>query len=1391
MRDIASGVAVIGMACRFPGAPTVEHFWRNLKEGRESISFFDIDELEPDLRQLAKDPNYVRAGAIIDDIDLFDAAFFKMSPREATLMDPQHRLFLECAWTALESAGYGDGESRGAVVGVYAGSWASSYTARAAAQVATPADEFQVLVGGGLDYLTTVVSYKLNLTGESVALQTACSTSLVAVHYAFQSLLDGDIDMALAGGVSIDARQKTGYLYQDGMIFSPDGHCRPFDRLGKGTVRGYGLGLVVLKRLEDAIRDRDYIHAVIKRTAVNNDGHHKIGYTAPSGRGQTDVITTAMVYADVRADSIGYVEAHGTGTPLGDPIEIEALARAYGGVRPGTCAVGSVKSNFGHLVEAAGIAGLIKTVASLEHAQIPPTVHYREPNPQINFAGTPFYVADRLLPWRADAVRRAAVSSFGIGGTNAHAVLESWSPPEPSHGPPYVELVTLSAESAEALAEMRTALADWLKIHIETPLGDVAFTLNTGRQAFRHRWACVARTKPEVLRALGDEDHANAPAGWSISHVADLLPPRARFRPTLPLDLASLQELARRWSRGERIDWRPLYESRTVRRTPLPTYPFQRKRFWLDPPARTVGPRGFGPWLGQAAAAEVQGPEERSELLLLAGESDELLRRRVDACRALAASPEVPSLSALCLIASSQAAGGHRIAVIPRTREELAGLLEAYAAGREDARLLRSAAPAADGRSVAPATAEPALAFVFSGQGGQWWAMGRDLLREEPVFRRTLEACAEVLDRWTGAPLLGVFSAPEATSRIGETDVAQPAQFALQVGLAALWRSWGIVPTAVIGHSLGEIAAAHVAGALSLEDALAVVHHRSRLMKRVAGKGRTAAVELPMEEARRAIEGHEELLAVAGSNAPTASVLSGAPEALEEVLEKLRAAGVFCRELRVDVAFHSPQMDPLVPPLEDALAAIRPRAAAVPIYSTVTAAPIDGAELGPRYWGRNLREPFRFAEALGRMASDGHARFLEISPHPVLSAAIEQNLRQLGREGAALPSLHRNWPDRDVLLRSLGALFTAGHAVAWPPLEAPQAAGAAAAPAAERRLSTSQQVRALVADVLLLPVDDLGEDVPLVDMGMDSVTGLSLLGKLEASFGVQINTNELLLLGTISRIARRLEGGADVRVAEAVRVPLRSAPDPRVDMVMFPGAGGTALMLAPWSSANLIEDAEISAMHPPGHGTDRRKPIRQMSELVDLYLKALVPAKRPLVLVGYSLGGLVAYAIAHALERLGTPPRALVVSHTLPPPCWRERMFSRDTRFEEIFGRLYESWGIDSQSRGAFLEAARADFELAESFEAPDTKLSALTCIISSATDDFAPARRLLGWDALCARAAHYAAHGGHWDFIEYPSNRDLLRLVYARACSVGEPWIGRDRRIAEVVNRLRVAKPS
>jgi malonyl CoA-acyl carrier protein transacylase/surfactin synthase thioesterase subunit/acyl carrier protein len=972
-----------------------------------------------------------------------------------------------------------------------------------------------------------------------------------------------------------------------------------------------------------------------------------------------------------------------------------------------------------------------------------------------------------------------------------------------------LELVTLSAVTAESLAHMRVALADWLAVHLEASLGDVAFTLNTGRQAFRHRWACVASTKAELLRALtaadehddaypDDDDElasywsgeaaadeprpgGDAPAGWSVEHVAELSPPTARFRPKLPIDLASLQELAQRWSRGERIDFRPLYESRAVRRVPLPTYRFQRKRFWLEPPSRSNGPRGFGPWLGQAAAGAVGAePGARTELLLLGGETEELLRRRAHACRALAAGTGAPNLSMLSLVASSQAAGAHRLAAVARTKEELLGVLDAYRRGGEDARLFRSAAPAGPVLALAPdgPSPSPRIAFVFSGQGGQWWGMGRDLLNDEPVFRRTIEACAEVLDRLMGMRFMSIWRASETASRMGEIDIAQPAVFALQVGLAALWRSWGIVPDCVVGQSLGEVAAAHVSGALSLEDALAVVHHRSRLMKRVAGQGRTASVELSMDEALLAITGYEDRLGVAGSNAPAASVLSGSPDALEEVLDKLRARGVSCRELRVDLAAHSPHMDPLVPELEELLAAIAPRPAAVPLYSTVDVTLIDGEQLDAKYWGRNLREPFRFAATIERMATDGHARFLELAPHPVLSHAVKQTLHNLGRGGTVLPSLHRDRADRDVMLRTLGSLYADGHAVTWPPLEQAPAVSETAAAATDQTRTVPDRVRALVAEALLAQPEDLADTVPLIDLGMDSVTGLSLIGKLATTFGVQLDTGELLRLGTIARIARRLERGpaAEDEPTAQARVPIRSTRDARADVVMFPGAGGTALMLAPWSSPQLIDGANISAMDPPGHGKDKRPPIRTMSELVDLYVPDLIPAARPLILVGYSLGGLVAYAVAHALERRGLPPAAVIVSHTLPPPVWRKNMFSRDAKFEQVFGGLYEAWGIDAQSRATFLESARADFELAESYDAPSTKLAALTCVISSAGDEFAPAHQLLDWSALCERVAHYAAEGGHWDFLEHPANRELLRSVYARtlqaaAAAERRPW--------------------
>lgn len=497
--DPTGSVAVIGMSGRFPGAGSVDQFWDNVAHGVESICVFSDDEVQAAGvdAATATHKNYVKAGGFLDGIEWFDASFFGFSPREAETMDPQHRLFLECAWEALENAGY-DPQWFNGLVGVYGGTAMSTYASNflTASTRAASLDDFQFMIGNDKDYLTTRVSYKLNLRGPSVSVQTACSTSLVAVVLACQGLTSYQCDMALAGGVGISVPQKRGYLHREGGILSPDGHCRAFDAAARGTVAGSGIGIVALKRLEDALESGDWIRAIIRGSALNNDGSAKIGFTAPAVDGQAQVIAMAQAMAGVRPDSIGYVEAHGTGTPLGDPIEIAALTQVFRARtdKKGFCAIGSVKTNIGHLDPAAGAAGFIKTVLALEHRQLPPSLHFHEPNPSIDFANSPFYVNTTLRDWPAGSTpRRAGVSSFGIGGTNAHVVLEEAPVAERSTPARSVVLLTVSARSAAALETAATNLAAHLDAHPDLDLADVAYVQHVGRKAFMHRQALVCR----------------------------------------------------------------------------------------------------------------------------------------------------------------------------------------------------------------------------------------------------------------------------------------------------------------------------------------------------------------------------------------------------------------------------------------------------------------------------------------------------------------------------------------------------------------------------------------------------------------------------------------------------------------------------------------------------------------------------------------------------------------------------------------------------------------------------------------------------------------------------------------------------------------------------------
>ncbi|OMI36738.1 type I polyketide synthase [Streptomyces sparsogenes] len=524
-------IAIVGMACRLPGAPSVEAFWRNLREGVESTTFLSDEELlaagvDP---QLINDPNYVKAAQLLPDIDTFDADLFRVTADEAEILDPQQRQFLECALEALEDAGYDPGAYDG-TIGVYAGAGLNTYllnNLHDRYRDASTLDDYRLMLANDKDFLATRVSYKLDLRGPSLSINTACSTSLVAVHTACLSLISGDCDAALAGAVHIKVPQRKGYRYQEGMILSPDGHCRAFDAKAQGTIVGDGVGVVVLKRLRDALDDGDFIHAVIKGTAVNNDGAAKAGYTAPTVEGQAAVIRDAQEIADCPPHTIGYVEAHGTGTPLGDPIEVTALNTVFTedteGV--GRCAIGSVKTNIGHLDVAAGMAGLIKTSLMLRHAELVPSLNFESPNPDIDFDAGPFHVATELSDWPATdgAPRRAGVSAFGIGGTNAHVVLEAPpARPAPSEPRP-AELLVLSARSPQALQRAMADLARHLRKHPELSPADVAKTLGVGRRAHRHRCAVVCSDLREAALALALADREQLITGELVGDRPDVV----------------------------------------------------------------------------------------------------------------------------------------------------------------------------------------------------------------------------------------------------------------------------------------------------------------------------------------------------------------------------------------------------------------------------------------------------------------------------------------------------------------------------------------------------------------------------------------------------------------------------------------------------------------------------------------------------------------------------------------------------------------------------------------------------------------------------------------------------------------------------------------------------
>lgn len=863
---IPEPIAIVGIGCRFPGANGVDAFWQLLKDGRDAITEVPRDRWDVD-QFYDPDPSIpgkmnTRWGGFVEGVDQFDCGFFGISPREAVRMDPQQRLLLQVAWEALEDAGQPPDELAGSLTGVFVGISSNDY---AQFQFTDPTlIDAYAGTGNAHSIAANRLSYVLDLQGPSLAVDTACSSSLVAVHMACQSLHSAECDLALAGGVNLLLTPGITINFTKAQVMAPDGRSKAFDARANGYVRGEGAGIVVLRLLSRALADGDSIYAVIRGSAINHDGRSN-GLMAPSPRAQEAVLREAYRRAGISPGQVQYVEAHGTGTFLGDPIEAKALGAVLATDRPpdSPCALGSVKTNIGHLEAAAGIAGLIKVALSLKHQVILPSLHFEEPNPHIPFDNLPLYVQQTLSPWPAGSgPALAGVSSFGFGGTNAHMVLQE---------------------------------------------------------------------APRTLQV------------------------------------------------------------------------YQRDASTVD----------------------------RVELLPLSTRSPEALRSLAEAYKSFLASggDRSATLRDVCYTASMRRSHhDHRLAIVGHSHDELVECLHTYLQGR-----LR---PGTSSGQKVPGQ-RPRLVFVFSGQGSQWPGMGRELLAQEPIFRQTLLRCQEIMRSHVDWALLEELAAGEDRTRLAEISVVQPILFAIQVGLAVLWRAWGIEPDAVVGHSMGEVAAAHIAGALSLEDAVRIICLRSRLMKRKSGQGAMVATELTVEEACQVLAGYEDRVSIAASNSPTSTVLSGDPAALEEIAATLRDQDVFCRFVKVGVAAHSPHMEHLRPELVQALEEVRPSSPSVAIYSTVTGKVHTSLPFDADYWGRNLREPVLFSTAMKNLLEDGHDIFLEISPHPILASAIQQGLAHHKGSGTVLPSMRRKEAQGDgqseetVIRGTLGTLYTLGCSPDW------------------------------------------------------------------------------------------------------------------------------------------------------------------------------------------------------------------------------------------------------------------------------------------------------------------------------------------------------------------------
>jgi acyl transferase domain-containing protein/acyl carrier protein len=894
-------IAVIGMAGRFPGAENIEEYWNHLKEGNETVSFFTPQELmeegvEP---QILQNPNYVKAKGVLEDIEYFDATFFDYRPLEAEALDPQTRVFQETVWQSLEDAGYTP-FTYNKLIGLYAG---ATDNLQWRGRVLLSRGEFTGLLLANKDNLCTQTSYKLGLKGPSFVLNTACSTSLIAVHLACQAIMNGECDIAVAGGVSVTLPKKTGYLYQEGMMHSQDGHCWVFDSRANGTVFGNGVGVLVLKNLEQAIQDQDHVYAVVKGSAINNDGERKIGFTAPSTLGQAEVIRAALQNAEVEPESIGYIETHGTGTQLGDPIEIEALKLAFGTPHKQICAIGSVKANIGHLEAAAGAASLIKTILSIHHKVLPPSINYEQPNPKIDFENSPFYVNTKLNEWsREKGPLRAGVSSFGFGGTNAHIILEE----APTH-PPHLDVNRDATTSTGSFVVGQ----DQCRGEVPSPIEDSYFPIDEGGQ-------------PRDLR-----------------HQAQIT------------------------------------------------------------------------------------PKGSSELLLLSARSQASLEKMTENLGTfLKKKPEMNVSAAAFTLQEGRRGFPYRRAIVGSNVEEIAGIISA-----KDPQKIQTLHLPDEER-------HKKVVFLFPGQGAQYVNMGLGLYQTQRVFRETVDTCIEFIKPQVKVHLRDILYPGDFENETGvedvinQTEITQPVIFIIEYALAQLLMHKGIKPDYMIGHSIGEYAAACISGVLSLEDALKLVVLRGQLMQKLP-HGSMLSVALPEKEITLFFK---EGISLAAVNSPFHSVISGTDESIEGIQKELEEKGHQTTRLHTSHAFHSPMMEPMLEEFEAAVRDITFQPPRVPYISNLNGDWITFQQVSdPLYWTQHVRNTVRFSEGLSRIFEKGKSIFIETGPGRVLGTFLRKHADKAKEQTVVSLIRHpkEEVEDDTFLMQKFGQLWMNGVRIIW------------------------------------------------------------------------------------------------------------------------------------------------------------------------------------------------------------------------------------------------------------------------------------------------------------------------------------------------------------------------